>query len=116
MFAIMSSTKIAQMVLFHWTNWRPELKIEISLNSISLINGQNSKLIYRNVPHNVVFPPALKKGMVKFPGKGTLSTWQQAKRALLNARRQAERAFLMHRDRLRGHFKPKLEIEYDIAK
>ena len=40
----------------------------------------------------LVFPPAPQKGMVKFPGKGTLSARQQAKRALLNMRRQAKRA------------------------
>ena len=36
-----------------------------------------------------MFPPAQKKGMVKFPGKGTLSARQQAKIALLNPRPQA---------------------------
>ena len=65
--------------------------------------------------------------MVKFPGKWLFKHVQQAKRALLNLWRQAKRAFLTQGDRLRGHFlraatgwegtfKPKLEIEYDIAK
>ena len=53
----------------------------------------------------LVFPPAHKKGMVKFSGKGQLSVRQQAKRALLNARRQAKRAL----------FKSMLEVECGIV-
>ena len=36
----MPSTKIDQNVQLSWTTWPPELKIEISLNDISLVTGQ----------------------------------------------------------------------------
>ena len=36
----MPSTKINQYVQLGWTAWPPELKIEISLNDISLATGQ----------------------------------------------------------------------------
>ena len=43
----------------------------------------------------IVFPPAQKKGMVKFPKKGTFSARRHAKRALSRARRHVKRAFSM---------------------
>ena len=41
---------------------------------------------------NVVFPSAQKKGIVKFPKKGTFTTQQHAKRALLSVQRHVKRA------------------------
>ena len=41
-----------------------------------------------------MFPPAPKKGMVKFPGKGHFKRVKQAKMALSNAQRHVRRAFL----------------------
>ena len=40
MFLMMPSTKIDENVYLSWTTWPPELKIEISLNSIFLATGQ----------------------------------------------------------------------------
>ena len=55
------------------------------------------------IPIQIVFPPALKKGMVNFPKKDTFSAWRHAKRALLSAWRHAKRALKMIL----------LEIEFD---
>ena len=44
----------------------------------------------------VVFPPAPKKGMVRFSKKGTFNARRHAMRALLSARRHAKRALKMN--------------------
>ena len=63
-----------------------------------------SKRIYSQVDHfmalwalsksgvRLVFPPAPKKGMVRFSKKGTFSARRHAMRALLSGRRQAKKA------------------------
>ena len=45
---------------------------------------------------DLVFPPASKKGMVRFSNKGTFNAWRHAMRALLSARRHAKRALKMN--------------------
>ena len=49
-------------------------------------------LLLMKCPLTLVFPPAPKKGMVQFPGKGHFKRGQQAKRAHLSAQGQAKRA------------------------
>ena len=44
----------------------------------------------------LVFPPAPKKGMVRFSKKGTFNARRHAMRALLSARRHAKRALKMN--------------------
>ena len=44
----------------------------------------------------LVFPPAPKKGMVRFSKKGTFNVQRHAMRALLSARRHAKRALKMN--------------------
>ena len=60
MFLLCPFTKIAQMVLLHWTRWPSELKIEKSSNDISSYAiCQISKCLHRSVPQMALYQNCL---------------------------------------------------------